>query len=393
MSEKQGFYTLFLVKSMKLYKELLIVGIDPGITTAYALLDGKGNLLKMRSSKELSLNRLLAEVTAEGKVLVIGTDVKHIPGLIEKFSARVGAKIIVPEEDMKVGFKDRITKPYNPHDDHQRDALAAALHAFKEMNPTLQKVDEAMKRLGKEHLAAEVKLLVLKGFTITNALESLEKPEDAAVIKKRRLKTAFKKSSRLVEENFSLKKQNRQLTAKVEYFDQKIHDLLKKTAVLSEQKAQNIIQFKDKKIMFLNKEVEKYKKEIANLRQEAKVIAPLLLEARGKIIAKKLKTLGWEEVSRMVEEGDVLVVDDVNVFSDRSLDLLKKTVSTIIYRKQPAKELLKQGFSLLNAVHIPMREIETLAIIDKEAIEKERKKKDVLSIIVKEYRKERESIL
>ncbi len=376
-----------------MYKELLIAGIDPGITTAYALLDVQGNLIKMRSSKELSFNRLLAEIIAEGKVLVIGTDVKHIPGLIEKFSARVSAKVLMPEEDMKVGFKERITKPYNPKDDHQRDALAAALHAFKEVQPTLQKVDEAMRRLGKEQLSEEVKILVLKGFTIGNALEALEKPEDEAVIKKRRLKTAFKKPSRLVEENLFLKKQNRQLTAKVEYLDQKIRDFLRKTAAMSEKKAEDLIRFKNKKIIFLNQEVENCKKEIARLRQETRTIAPLLLEARDKVIAKKLKTLGWEEVSKIVEDGDILVVDDVNVFSDRSLDLLKKKVSTIIYRKQPAKELLKYGFSFLNTVNIPMRETETLAIIAKESIEKERKKKDMLSTIVKEYQEEREAEL
>ena len=151
------------------------MGIDPGITSAYAILNTEGELLKLRSAKELSLNKLLAEITAEGKVLVIGTDVKHIPGLIEKFSARVGAKVIMPEEDMKVGFKERVTESYNPHNDHQRDALAAALHAFKEVQPALQKVDEALKRIGKEQLSDDMKILVLKGMNITNALEVLEK--------------------------------------------------------------------------------------------------------------------------------------------------------------------------------------------------------------------------
>ena len=81
-------------------QDLIIVGIDPGVTTAYAVLDVDGHVRKLKSSKELALNNLLAEITNEGKVLVIGTDVKHIPGLIEKFSAKVGAKVIVPEEEV-----------------------------------------------------------------------------------------------------------------------------------------------------------------------------------------------------------------------------------------------------------------------------------------------------
>ncbi len=371
--------------------ELLVVGIDPGITTAYAVLDVDGRILKLKSSKELSLNRLLAEITAEGKVLVIGTDVKHIPGLIEKFSARVGAKVIMPQEDMKVGFKERITESYKPRDDHQRDALAAALHAFREVQQTLQKVDEVLKQVGKEHLSAAVKVKVLQGSTIQNALDALEKPEDENVIKRHRLKTAFKKPSRLVEENMLLKKQNRQLLAKAEYLDKKIRDILKKTAIMSEKKVEDIIKFKNKKIEFLNREMEKYKKEVGQLRQETKAMNVLLLEAHDKIIAKKLNTLGWDEVSKTVEEGDVLVVDDVNVFSDRSLEDLKKKVNIIIYRKQPAKELLKRGFSFLNAANISMKETGRLAIIEKEAIERERKRKDMLSTIVSEYREERQS--
>ncbi|HLC72633.1 MAG TPA: DUF460 domain-containing protein [Candidatus Nanoarchaeia archaeon] len=359
---------------MKLQQDLIIVGIDPGITTAYAVLDSKGNIRKLKSSKELALNNLLAEVTDEGKVLVIGTDVKHIPGLIEKFSAKVGAKVVMPEEDMKVGFKERITKEYNPRDDHQRDALAAALYAFKEVKPALQKVDDTLKRIGKEHLSREVKVKVLEGCTIGNALASLEQPEDEEIIKKRRLKTAFKKSSRMIEENRYLKKENDWLMAKAEYLDQKIRQLLKKVDAISERKVQDIIKFKNQKIEFLNQEVGRYKQEVNTLRQEVKSLTPLVLEARGKIVAKKLKTLGWEEVQRTVEEGDILVVDDVNVFSERSLEFLKKKTNIIIYKKQPAKELVKLGISFLNAVHIPMKETTNIAIIEQEAIERERKK-------------------
>lgn len=378
---------------MKLRQDLIIVGIDPGITTAYAILDVNGHIRKLKSSKDLALNNLLAEITNEGKVIVIGADVKHVPGLIEKFSAKVGAKVMLPEEDMKVGFKERITKEYNPRDDHQRDALAAALCAFKEVHPTLQKIDETLKRLGKEHLSAEVKIKVLNGFTIGNALAALEWPEDEEVIKKCRIKTAFKKPSRLVEENARLRKENTRLADKAAYLDGKMRELLKKINNLSEKKAGGIIKFKNKKIEFLNQEISGQKKEIMRIRQELKSTTTLLLETRHKVMAKKLKTLGWEEVSKTVQDGDILVVDDVNSFSDRSLQLLKQKVSVIIYRKPPTKELLKRGFLFVNAAHIPLRETETLAFIDKEALERERKKKDMLSTIVREYQEERQSVV
>ena len=43
-------------------KRLLIVGIDPGITTAYAVLDIEGSLIHLKSSKQLDLNHLISEI-------------------------------------------------------------------------------------------------------------------------------------------------------------------------------------------------------------------------------------------------------------------------------------------------------------------------------------------
>ena len=42
-------------------KPLLIVGIDPGITAGYAVLDINGKIIKVRSSKQLDLNSLISE--------------------------------------------------------------------------------------------------------------------------------------------------------------------------------------------------------------------------------------------------------------------------------------------------------------------------------------------
>ena len=40
-------------------KRILIMGIDPATTKAYAVLDIDGNPIKLSSSKELSLNQLV----------------------------------------------------------------------------------------------------------------------------------------------------------------------------------------------------------------------------------------------------------------------------------------------------------------------------------------------
>ena len=81
--------------------KLLVVGIDPGTTTAYAVLDLNGNVVSLKSAKNLGINALLAEIIQLGKIVAIGTDKAKIPSLVEDFSAKTGARIIYPKEDLK----------------------------------------------------------------------------------------------------------------------------------------------------------------------------------------------------------------------------------------------------------------------------------------------------
>ena len=54
---------------MKLQQDLIIVGIDPGATTGYAVLGIEGNLIHLYSSKQLDLNLLISETISHGKVI------------------------------------------------------------------------------------------------------------------------------------------------------------------------------------------------------------------------------------------------------------------------------------------------------------------------------------
>src|SRR3989338_7900791 len=107
-------------------KKLLIVGIDPGITTAYAVLDIESNLIELKSSKQLDLKILISEVMKIGKVVLVGTDKVKVPSLVESFATKLGARIVNPDEDLKVDEKRKMTQNFSFDDEHQGDALASA---------------------------------------------------------------------------------------------------------------------------------------------------------------------------------------------------------------------------------------------------------------------------
>lgn len=94
-------------------KKLLIAGIDPGTTLGYALLDLNGNVVKINSSKQLDMSTLILEIIKEGKVIVIGTDKAKAPKFVEKTAAKIGARLIIPREDLTVEEKEKSQKTTN----------------------------------------------------------------------------------------------------------------------------------------------------------------------------------------------------------------------------------------------------------------------------------------
>src|SRR3989338_4271191 len=150
---------------------LLIVGIDPGTTTAYAVLDLSGNVVSLKSAKNV----------------VIGTDKAKIPSLVEDFSAKTGARIIYPKEDLKVEEKKSMVKEFKTENEHQDDALASSLFAFKRIKPVLERIDAFVKENNKEGIKDSIIDLVLtKEVSIRESIDIIESSdkEETKIIKK-----------------------------------------------------------------------------------------------------------------------------------------------------------------------------------------------------------------
>lgn len=373
--------------------ELLIAGIDPGVTAAYAALNTKGELMKLKSGKHLNLSTILTELAQAGRVIVVGTDVKYSPRFVEKFCSRLGAKLVAPKEDMKIGYKKRLTEMHRYNDDHQRDALAAALFAYQEMKPLFKKIDFFLKKEGKEHLSHHMKLLASQGMSIADALHHLEDKKEEIKTKKR-FREKVKRSARIIEinrsllhENIALRGEYKQLQTKLsvinQHMEERINDKIAKTVAI-----------KDRRIAELIASLAHMKQETTNLQTKLNDLTNVLFSTTNKIIIKRVKTLGWDEVEKTVHPGDrIILVDDINTFSERSIDYLKGKVTTIITKTKPSELMKKQPFDIMLAHDLNLDERETFALVDKARLEQEKEKKDMLQKIVKEYQDERNIIL
>ena len=65
--------------------KLIIIGIDPGTTLGYAILDLEKKLLKLASSKQLNLSLLISKTINQGKPVIACSDVTPAPKFVEKF--------------------------------------------------------------------------------------------------------------------------------------------------------------------------------------------------------------------------------------------------------------------------------------------------------------------
>lgn len=376
-----------LVSKDKELKPLIIVGIDPGTTLAYAVLDLYGNVLKISSSKQLDINSLTTNVFYIGKPLVVATDVNPSPRFVEKFAAETGSKVISPRQSLKVDQKKELTKGYSCANDHESDALAAAILAFKKIRALLKKISLYLKRCNKEVLKREVTQLVFsKGLSISSAIASLEKKEVTPKIGKPKVRTEPIKVK--FDETKYLREQNEKLKDEINHLEEDIKHLKISVNNISERKVKDLLNFKDKKLVFLNKEIRDYKNEIEKLNKKVISLKNLLLNSDKYLIIPKFKSLSFDEVENK-EFKNVIFVEDPGIFSEKALELLKSKVSIIIYSKPASKNLLNK-FVFVSVKNLEIIMEDEFVLVERSRFEEEKNKINLLSRVVEEYRQERE---
>ena len=162
-------------------KKLLIAGIDNGSTKGYALLDLNGELIGISSSKKYTLASLTKEISKEGRIVKIGTDVNSCPQFIKKLATSLNSSIFIPKENIQVKKKNQLSRDYlrekklrdkiKLKDHHQRDALATAILTLKSLNPLLNKINNHMTQKSMKHLSGGViEKVILEKIPIADAI-------------------------------------------------------------------------------------------------------------------------------------------------------------------------------------------------------------------------------
>jgi len=159
--------------SVALKRTYTIVGVDPGTTTAFAVLDLNGRVLRLSSSRSWGFSELVGLLIESGHPLIVATDKHPAPGTVERIKRAFSAILHTPASSLSVDQKQRDTKLIGYSNEHERDALAAAIDAARSIK---NKLESVQKKAPSDVDLEELQMLVLRGHTIDAAINLLKKP-------------------------------------------------------------------------------------------------------------------------------------------------------------------------------------------------------------------------
>jgi len=396
----------------------LIVGIDPGTTVGIAILDLKRDILNISSSKNFSVDNIVEHLSKFGTPIIIATDVSNVHQTVEKISSSFQCKTFAPAASLSIKEKNEITKEYSFNNAHERDALASALKAYDHYKTKFENIDARLEDLGAKNLSSAVKTLVLRDFTVKNALNILtkkEEPEEKKIVKKEIQKKVETPEKISLERT---KEYNKELLEKIKLIEKENEMLKRKNKKILneidiETRRSEIIQQKKRAINSLKEEIKSKEEKILEFQQvirDLKGIRTLELSEEAHTV-KVLDYFTREEIRNLdtkfkIKRGDIVYIKDPSGGGGSTAELLvEKQIKALIVEdagrmSHNAKDVFEnESIPLLN---LNTKIVENFGIVDKKEfqdacfewktktkIKTAEKKERWLNKLLKDYKKER----
>ena len=87
---------------MKTARRGLIIGYDPGITSAISILDMHGNLISLISKRDIGRSNAIKLISEFGRPLLISTDKNPLPRSVGKLASKFGVKPYYPKTSLSI---------------------------------------------------------------------------------------------------------------------------------------------------------------------------------------------------------------------------------------------------------------------------------------------------
>ncbi len=384
-----------------------IMGIDPGTTAAVCLLTFEGKVHLLQSKKGLTRADIIRTVYEEGVPVLVATDTTPVPHFVKKIAGTLNAELFVPNKPIPVVEKQELARSFSSSvrisNSHERDALTAAVYAYRSVLPKLQQIDH---RVREERLPIDrnhLKALVLKGMPMNEAIARLTQEEAEVVevapaqetdheteevLSVERMDALKQRIAQLETENAVLTEKIEDLKRLVEYHKFRESELAYSLEIVNRENYWRIK--RDREVAKKNAELQKARREIRSLQKRIRGLYERLerlrgvkrLEIRGdKIAIKTIPHFTKESIEEYAQKvgirrGDIVLFEDASGGGPQTAGLIiDRGVRAIIVDTPLShlaeEELVRATIPVINASEVELQRVDEFAFIDRKKFERQ----------------------
>ncbi len=153
----------------------IIAGIDPGATIGVAVLDLSGRKISAGSFSGGGISEAMRFIERHGTPSIVACDVSPPPEAVQKIASYFSCRLSVPSRDIREEEKRAIAHGTGVKNNHERDAYAAAVLAYRSHANKLRQIDSLPELAPNEK--GRLKHLMLRGYRLKDAFLELKEPE------------------------------------------------------------------------------------------------------------------------------------------------------------------------------------------------------------------------
>ena len=407
-------------------RDRVVVGIDPGTTTAAAVVGLDGRVLDVLSTRTADTADVVEWLVERGQPVVVAADVTPMPETVEKFRRSFDAAGWTPETDLPVDEKLHRTRDVDYDNDHERDALAAALFAFDDHEDQFERVSRKVPpRVDRGEVIARV---VAGEESVEAVLRDLTEDDDDESEKSthepRELTEEEKKIKRLERRVERLESHVDDLEETVREKDERIEEY---EAELTEARRQERREARERReVARVERDNERLERERDEARERAADLEGKLerlkrlwkldhsnfadVDANGDLVPVKVIPQFTTDAVRRADEqygiaaGDVVYLRDASGAGRRTAELLASMEPRVVLREGGLSEvadqvLFEREIPVGPADDVAIQEVDELAVAreadveaaveawERRAAERRREQKaDMVDQIISEHR-------
>ncbi len=375
-------------------RDRVIVGIDPGTTTGVAVVGLDGTVHEVYSSRTADTAAVTEWIVEQGRPIIVAADVEPMPETVEKFRRSFDAAGWRPTTDLPVDEKLHRTREAGYDNDHERDALAAALYAYDDHADQFERIAaKTPPRLDREAVIAGV---VAGGASVEAVVADLrddsngdggDEDDDGSGPTEPERTEEEETIRRLRERVDRLESHTEALAGTIEERDERIDEL---EAALEEAKRQERIEARSRRIVSrLERETDRLERErddaretVAELEGKVESLKELwkldhsnfadVAGGRDLVSVKVVEQFTHDAIAATAEAygiaaGDVVYLRDASGAGRRTAERLAAHEPRAVIRDGNLSEVADQtlfdaSVPVVPAESVPVREVDELAV-------------------------------